>query len=217
MLWDNSTLIRFIKDRSFSLHESILPIKPTLDNNPLFIDRITKKQIDLRKHLDNIQGSDKNEEITGQIVKGLEIISTFEPIPKDHPYSNSEIGEYLKYLDELQEWETLRQFKHENNEYNPYNQIDNIPILSCLYSTEKEEAILVMSSNDNYIKELNTDVSSNVVGGRYRNQSNNFFRATDNHIEDLLNDVSFDDLRLRLINSGYAEIVNEINDHIQHY
>jgi hypothetical protein len=217
MLWENSTLIRFIQDRSISLHESLLPLKPTLEGNPLFDDKITRKQIELRKHLDNIQGQDKDHEITGQMVKGLEIISPFEPIPKDNPYSNQDIGDYLRHLDTLEEWENYKEFHENKEDYNRYSQIDNIPILSCLYVAEKKETILVMSSNDNYIVELNTDMNSNIVGDRYRNQNNYCYRSTSDQISSLLYDVNFDELRKRLINSGYTELVNEINEHIQHY
>ncbi len=217
MIWDNSTLIRFIQDRSVSLYDSLLPLKPTLEGNTLFDEKITRKQIEFRKHLDNIQGSDKDDEITGQMVKGLEIISTFKPIPKDHNYSNEDIGRYLRYLDEVDEWSDYLDFKMKEEDFTFYSHTDNIPILSCLYSTEKEETILVMSSNDNYIIELNTDMNMNIIGNRYRNQKNYCYRATTNQISTLLNDVNFDELRKRLVNSGYSELVNEVNEHIQHY
>lgn len=216
-MWDNSTLIRFIKDRSLSLHEILLPQRPSLEENPLFVDRISRDQIRLREKLDQIQGTDQDDKLTGQIVEAITISGKVTPIPKDHPYSNQEIGDYLRHLDELEEWYNLRKFKRDNEEYNPYVQIDYIPILSCIYSTDKKEHILVMSINDNNVTELNTDTMSNVVGNKYRNQYGNYRRSNYDDIDSLLINVDFEELRKRLINSGYSELVNELNEHLQHY
>lgn len=214
-MWNDSTLMRFIKDNS-SFTE-LLPQEPLLEGNPLVRDNITKDQIDLRKELDNIQGTNQDDDLTGQIVRAITIGSKIQPIPKDHPYSNQEIGDFLKHLDKSQEWYDYKEFKTKEENFNFYKEIELIPIFSCLYSIDKEDEIIVMSSNDNYIVELETNIVTNLIGGRYRNQINNFRRSTFDQIDGLTMGIDFEELRKRLISSGYSNIVNQVNEQLQNY
>ncbi len=214
-MWNNSTLTRFIKDNS-SFTE-LLPKRPTLEGNPLARDNITRDQIDLRKELDNIQGTNQDTELTGRIVKAITIGSKVTPIPKDHPYSNQEIGDYLKHLDSLQEWIDYRTFKRKDEGYNPFEQIELIPILSCLYSVDKQDVFLVMASNSDVVTELETETITSIVGRTYRNRMDNFRRPHFDQIDGLVMGIDFEDLRRRLVTSGYSELVNQVEEQLQHY
>jgi hypothetical protein len=214
-MWNNSTLTRFIKDNS-SFSE-LLTKRPTLENNPLVKDNITKDQVDLRRILDNIQGTNQDNELTGQLVEAITIGSKIEPIPKDHPYSSQEIGDFLKHSDALKEWNNYRTFKRDNEDYNAFNPIELIPILSCLYSIDKQDLILVMSSNDNNVVELETETISNIVGRRLRNRCDQFRQPNFDEIDGFVMGIDFEDLRRRLITSGYSELVNQVDEQLAHY
>lgn len=218
MLWDNITLMTFIRDRSGNINTYLLPRKPNPpEENPLHKDRISKEAIKLRENLDEIQGSDEDNQLTGQIVSAITLGSRVIPIPKDHPYTNEEVGDYLKYLDIIDEWLQLKDFLGKQENYNPYEPIKNIPILSCLYSIEKKDFIIVMGSNNNKIRELNTDPMESIIGGRYVNQMSYYRKLMPNEINDYLINIDFEELRKRLISSGYSVFVDEVNEQLQHY
>lgn len=218
MLWNNNTLINFIKDRSMLVNRSLLPRRPTSpENNQLFKERISKEAILLREELDNIQGSDRDNTLAGQIVNAITLSGSVKPIPKDHCYTNEEIGEYLKYLNSVEEWnEIVMQIQNTEN-YKPYSEIDNIPIMSVLYTTEKDNNILVMSSDDIYIRELSTNSMDNVIGGRYTNQMSYFYEVKLEELDEFLSDIDFEELRKRLINAGYTSFVEEVNKHLKDF
>ena len=218
MRWDNQLLMNFIRDRSGNINIYLLPRKPNPpEENPLFKDRVSFDQIKLREKLDQIQGNDQNEELTGQIVEAITIGSKVKPIPKDHPYTTEEVGEYLKHLEEVKEWRDLREYLHKQENYNAYEQIENIPILSCLYSVEKSDFIIVMNTDEQRIQELNTNPMDRVIGGRYVNQMSYFRKLMPTEITEYLINIDFEELRKRLISSGYSSFVDTVNEQLQFY
>lgn len=217
-MWNNYTLIKLIKDRSNDVSMNLLPKRPSPSiDSPLVKDRVSKEQILLRQELDNIQGSDKDDMLTGQIVKAITLGSQIKPIPKDSIYTSEEIGDHLKHLDEIEKWEETKEYIEEQENYQRFTGIKNIPILTCLHSIQKNEPILIMSCDSDYIIELNTDVMDTVRGRNYNNEMGNYRRLSFDEVEEHLINIDFEELRKRLINSGYTSLVNEIDEDLQHY
>lgn len=217
-MWENDTLINFIKDRSNDVSMNLLPKRPSPPIDSLLVkDRVSKEQILLRQELDNIQGSDKDNDLTGNIVKAITLGSRVKPISKDSPYTTQEIGDHLNHLDEVDKWEETKKHIVEQEDYQRFAGIKNIPILTCLYSIQKNEPIIIMSYDSDNIIELNTNVMDTLRGRIYSNEMGNYRKLTIDEIEDHLINVDFEELRKRLINSGYTSLVNEINEDLQHY
>lgn len=214
MTWDNSTLQNFIRDRSFTIGQYLVPRQPEQpSNNPLIEDRIIKNQVLLREELDRIQGQDGDDLLTGQIVNAITLGSKNKPIPKDHSYSSQEVGDFMNYQNALEEWREIKNLARERNrEGSP-----EVPSMSIMYSQEKEDFILVMSSGNSYIRELGIDIMENVIGSRYDTYLSNYNKALPEDIELYLINVDFDQLRLRLINAGYSNYVEEINVLLEGY
>jgi len=213
-MWNNSDVLAMVRDRSFSIGQYLPPRKPERpENNPLFRDRIRKEQIELREKLDAIQGDDTDDSLTGLIAKAQELGAYHKPIPRDHPYTKEEIGEYLEYLNAVEEWDTLRDQAQEMVSLGE----PEIQPFTVLYSTEKDDFILTMSGGMRFVRELGLEDTENIIGGEYSAYLRYYHKATPSDIEDHLMNVDFEEIRKRLINAGYTNYVNDISNHLANY
>jgi hypothetical protein len=213
-MWDNSKLQSFIRDRTDIISQYLSPRRPEPPaNNPLIADRISKDQVLLREKLDAIQGNDPDDTMIGSIVQAIGLAGMIKPIPKDHPYSSQEVGDFMEFQKKLEIYfEIIKLAENRANDEQP-----DIPRMSVVCSHEKQDFILVMSSGNSYVRELNIDPMDNVIGRRYTPYLNYFNKATPEDIESYLMNVDFDQLRLRLINAGYSSYVEEINELLKGY
>lgn len=213
-MWENHILQSFIRDRSNTISQYLNPRRPEPPaNNSLIADRISKAQVLLREKLDEIQGNDPDEQLTGSIVQAIGLAGMIKPIPRDHPYSSQEVGDFMEYQKELETYnEIIELINNRTDDTQP-----DIPRMSVIYSHEKTDFILVMSSGSSYVRELNIDPMDNVIGARYNPYLRYFNKATSEDIEDYLMNVDFEQLRLRLINAGYSNFVSEIDILLEGY
>ena len=178
-----------------------------LEHNPLFKDRISKEAIKLREKLDDIIGTDSDQSMIGKLTNVIELTSSIHPIPRDNDYTHEQIGEYLTYLDEVEKWrEENREFENDYFDDNKY-----LPPMSFVYSTEKNDFILVMNSQGSYVRSIGTDEMESLVSERYTTHTRYYQKASLEDIEHHLYDVNFDNLRKRLINGGYSEFVSNVD------
>lgn len=209
MMWDNDTLRNMILDRSSDIGADLLPKRPEKpENNQLIIDRVSKKQILLRKQLDEIQGNDSNDQLTGVIASTIEMVSDRKPIEKNK-YSESEIEQFFEYQKQKEEWEEMKNLFYENRL--PYTDIF-VPQMALVYTRQKDDFALCLISQDGYFTEVNLEESVNIIGSsNLVSDYNTLRKATIEDIDKYIEGVNFESLRKRILNAGYDKVVEDIN------
>ena len=187
------------------MSDYLLPQKPQPpQDSPLAKDRISKNQILLREKLDKIQGKEEDNTLVGDIASAVELGSIIEPIPRDHPYTSREVGEFLEYLEKREKWqEQSINYQHNDNLV--------IPPFSIVYSMERQNFILVLTHSGNYITSIGVEELENVRGREFRSYSNYLSFVTSEDVDEFVQDIDFDSLQKRLLNAGLTNFVQDIS------
>lgn len=206
MNWDNEQLISLIQDRSRNLDFLKTPRPHKPENNPLYEEGINVRAVKLRLKLDKIIGGDTEASLLTDIVDGIELGSSIEPISKDHSYTEFHISEFLNYYFALEIWQK------ENKEIADIilgTEERDLQPFSMVYTNIGKPILMFAGSNN--CRSIGLNESNNIVSGRYSIYSSNFTRMSEYQIEEVLEDINFNSLRKRLINAGYDNFVSTID------
>lgn len=212
MNWDNNRLINFILDRSTDLDYVMKtePEKP--QENPLAQANISLRELEFSKEvLDYLDGTSLSDEknYVAKTVR-MQIKGSAVDYYDLTDYSEEDIEEYHQYLIDI---ERVREI---NNEI--YSQsIENIPKFAFLYDRYNNKNVLIFS-NANYnplavgLTEMERLIDNN-LGNKTR-----YYRELDRDtILEEIDNIDFNSLRSRLIEAGYIDTVNELDEEISNY